>query len=114
MNESETETKSETETEMKTESANNDNVMAAVAYVFGFVSGIIIYLIEKDKPDKSKYVMFHAVQATILGIVWFVIAFVPLIGQLIILISWVVMIYKAYSGEEYHIPVIGEYADKYV
>ncbi len=58
--------------------------------------------------------MFHAVQATILGVVWLVIAFVPLIGQLLILISWVVMIYKAYSGEEYHIPVIGEYADKYV
>jgi len=112
MNESEIEVENETGTASKP--VNNDNTMAAIAYVFGFVSGIIIYLIEKDKPDKSKYVMFHAVQATILGVVWFVIAFLPLIGQLLILISWVVMIYKAYSGEEYHIPVIGDYADKYV
>ncbi len=112
MNESETEVKNETETTSKP--VNNDNIMAAVAYVFGFVSGIIIYLIEKDKPDKSKYVMFHAVQATILGFVWIVILLIPFIGQLIFIISWVVMIYKAYSGEEYHIPVIGEYADKYV
>ncbi len=112
MNESETEVKNENETTSKP--VNNDNIMAAVAYVFGFVSGIIIYLIEKDKPDKSKYVMFHAVQATILGFVWIVILLIPFIGQLIFIISWVVMIYKAYSGEEYHIPVIGEYADKYV
>lgn len=114
MNESETEVKNETETETTSKPVNNDNIMAAVAYVFGFVSGIIIYLIEKDKTDKSKYVMFHAVQATILGFVWIVILLIPFIGQLIFIISWVVMIYKAYSGEEYHIPVIGEYADKYV
>jgi len=104
----------ETETVAKTESKNNDNIMAALAYLLGSVSGIIIYLIEKDKPDKSRFVMFHAVQAIILGIVWFIFSFVPFIGQLVILITWVVMIYKAYTGEEYHLPVIGEYAEKYI
>ncbi|MDF1556738.1 MAG: hypothetical protein P1P80_00945 [ANME-2 cluster archaeon] len=112
MNENEPEVKSKTET--KPESGNNENIMAAVSYLFGFVSGIIIYLIEKDKPDKSRFVMFHAVQAIILGVVWVIISFVPLIGQLVILISWVVMMYKAYSGEEYHIPIIGDYAEKYI
>ncbi len=104
----------ETETVAKTESKNNDNIMAALAYLLGSVSGIIIYLIEKDKPDKSRFVMFHAVQAIILGIVWFIFSFVPFIGQLVIFITWVVMIYKAYTGEEYHLPVIGEYAEKYI
>ncbi|NOR60377.1 MAG: hypothetical protein GQ469_07090 [Methanosarcinales archaeon] len=88
--------------------------MAALAYLLGLVSGIIIYLIEKDKPDKSRYVMFHAVQAIILGGVWIIIAFVPIIGQLVIFITWVIMLYKAYSGEEYHLPVIGDYAEKYI
>ena len=108
------ETATETETVAKTELKENDNVMAALAYLLGFVSGIIIYLIEKDKPDKSRFVMFHAVQAIILGLVWFIFSFVPVIGQLVVFITWVVMIYKAYTGEEYHLPVIGEYAEKYI
>ena len=100
------------ETVTETESKGNDNIMAALAYLLGFVSGIIIYLIEKDKPDKSRFVMFHAVQAIILGVVWFIISFVPVIGQLVIFITWIVMMYKAYTGEEYHLPVIGDYAEK--
>ena len=100
------------ETVTEAESKGNDNIMAALAYLLGFVSGIIIYLIEKDKPDKSRFVMFHAMQAIILGVVWFIISFVPFIGQLVIFITWVIMMYKAYSGEEYHLPVIGDYAEK--
>jgi len=102
------------ETATKTESKDNDNIMAALAYLLGFVSGIIIYLIEKDKPDKSRFVMFHAVQAIILSIVWFILMFIPIIGQLAIVITWVLMMYKAYTGEEYHLPVIGDYAEKYI
>jgi len=104
----------ENETVVKTGSKENDNIMAALAYLLGFVSGIIIYLIEKDKPDKSRFVMFHAVQAIILGVVWFIISFVPIIGQLVFFITWILMMYKAYTGEEYHLPVIGDYAEKYI
>jgi uncharacterized membrane protein len=108
------ETATETETVAKTESKENDNIMAALAYLLLFVSGIIIYLIEKDKPDKSRYVMFHAVQAIILGVVLSIISIVPFIGQLVVFITLVVMMYKAYTGEEYHLPVIGDYAEKYI
>ena len=110
----ENETAVETEIVTKTGLKENDNIMAALAYLLGFVSGIIIYLIEKDKPDKSRFVMFHAVQAIILGVVWFIIMFVPIIGQLVFLITWIFMMYKAYTGEEYHLPVIGDYAEKYI
>ena len=110
----ETEAVVEPETVTKTGSKENDNIMAAVAYLMGIITGIIIYLIEKDKPDRSRYVMFHAVQAIILGVVWFIIAFVPIIGWFVIFITWVIMLYKAYTGEEYHLPVIGDYAEKYI
>jgi uncharacterized membrane protein len=111
-------------------SVDNDNLMAAVAYVLGLVSGLVIYLIEKDKPEKSKFVMFHAMQSIILSIAFIafsiilsVIAIVPIIGWIIAIIAgmivpliavvlWVLLIYKAYSGEEYHLPVIGEMAEK--
>ncbi len=118
MDETETATEAvtvvETGTTTKTVPRQNENIMAAVAYLLGFVSGIIIYLIEMDKHDKSRYVMFHAVQAIMLGVVWFFISFVPIIGQLVIFISWVIMMYKAYTGEEYHLPVIGDFAEKYI
>ena len=110
----ENETVVKTEIVAKTGLKENDNIMAALAYFLGFVSGIIIYLIEKDKPGKSRFVMFHAVQAIILGLVWFIISYVPIIGQLVVFITWVFMMYKAYTGEEYHLPVIGDYADKYI
>jgi len=110
----ENETVVETEIVAKTESKENDNIMAALAYFMGIVTGLIIYLIEKDKPDKNRYVMFHAMQAIILSIVWFILMFIPIIGQLAIVISWIFMMYKAYSGEEYHLPVIGDYAEKYI
>jgi uncharacterized membrane protein len=122
----------ETETVAKTESKDNDNIMAALAYVLTFISGAVIYLIEKDKPDKSHFVMFHAMQSIVLGvaliIVWIpltiilaIISFLPVIGALItmliqlgVLILLLFLIYKAYSGEEYHLPVIGDYAEKYI
>lgn len=122
----------ENESETKTASVNNDNLMGAVAYVLGLVSGLIIYLIEKDKPDKSRFVMFHAMQSIILSIALIVIsiilsiiALIPVIGWIIALLAgliypllvfviWIFLIYKAYSGEEYHLPIIGEYAEKYM
>ena len=122
----------ETETVAKTESKNNDNIMAALAYVLTFISGAVIYLIEKDKPDKSHFVMFHAMQSIIFGvaviIVWIpltiilsIISFLPVIGALItmlvqlgLFVLLLFLIYKAYSGEEYHLPVIGDYAEKYI
>ncbi|MCL7412570.1 MAG: DUF4870 domain-containing protein [ANME-2 cluster archaeon] len=116
----------------KTASVSNDNLMGAVAYVLGLVSGLIIYLIEKDKPDKSRFVMFHAMQSIVLSIALIVIsiilsiiALIPVVGwiiailagliyPLLVFIIWIFMIYKAYSGEEYHLPIIGEYAEKYM
>lgn len=127
MNESET----EVEATVETKDDNNENLMAALAYVLGFLSGAVIFLIEKDKPDKSRFVIFHAMQSIVLSIVLIVIsillaiiAVIPIIGWIIaiiagflypivVLILWLLLIYKAYSGEEYRLPVLGEYAVKY-
>ncbi|MCD4844075.1 MAG: DUF4870 domain-containing protein [Methanosarcinales archaeon] len=112
----------------ETETKSDDNLIAALAYVFTIITGIIIYLMEKDKPDKRRFVMFHAVQAIMLGVAMIalsiivtIIAMIPIIGWLIAflfpfaaLAVWIFMIYKAYSGEEYHLPIIGDYAEQYI
>lgn len=84
---------------------------AALSYVLGAITGIIFLLIEKQ----NEYVRFHAAQSTIVfGILW-AIGFVPVLNFFIwpiTLILWVVLMYKAYQGERFALPIIGDLAEK--
>ncbi len=97
----------------------NDNLMAAASYLLGFVTGLIMLLIEKD----SKFVRFHAMQSTLLFGGIFVaniaLGFIPILGWLVGLllsflafILWIVLMWKAFQGEVYKVPYVGEMADK--
>ena len=97
-------------------------VSALLCYVLGIVGGIVFYVISKDK-----FVRFHAMQSIMLsvaiGILWSVIfatqfVFSPLffIGWLLdlaIFALWIIMMVKAYNGEKYKLPIIGDMAEKY-
>ena len=108
-----------TTTDPSPATAENQNILAAVSYLGGFVTGIIILLVEK----KNEYVRFHAMQSTILslGIVILTVGleFVPFIGfvvnrlvGLVAFIVWIVLLWKSFSGEHYKLPYIGELAEK--
>ena len=97
----------------------NENLMGAVAYLLGFITGIALLLIEK----KSKFVRFHAMQSTILFgglfIVNIALGFIPILGWALgILLSltgfifWVVLIIKSFCGKMYRVPYIGKLAEK--
>lgn len=101
------------------EAKGNENLMAAASYLLGFVTGIIMLLIEKQ----SKFVRFHAMQSTILfgGVFLANIAlgFIPILGWLVGLvlsltafILWIVLMWKAFQGEMYKVPYVGELAEK--
>ena len=108
-------------------------VLAAVAYLLTILTGIVVYLISKEKFDR-----FHAVQAIFLGLVFIaisyglgivgiVLALIPVIGwigSVCIFIATVLMLpaaivivlfaaWKAYNGETYKFPYIGDLAEKY-
>ena len=93
------------------------NIAGALAYVLGFVSGIIIYLISKDKFAK-----FHALQSIMFSlavyVVHYMIGFLPgsyMLQSLVNLASLILFIFlvvKAYKGEKYKLPVIGDVAEK--
>ena len=104
----------------KTDLGLDENVEALLAYVLGFVTGIIFYLLEK----KNEYVRFHTMQsiATFAGI--FVISTVlnivpilgPILGMLLNLggiILWIILMIKAYQGERIKLPIVGDIAEKY-
>ncbi|MEA2020311.1 MAG: DUF4870 domain-containing protein [Patescibacteria group bacterium] len=93
------------------------NIAAALSYLFGFVTGIIFLLIEKE----DRFVRFHAMQSIIvfgaLFIATTVINIIPLLGQLISLllsvlgiVLWIMLMFKAYQGEEWEVPVLGKIA----
>ncbi|MEK7165265.1 MAG: hypothetical protein AAB874_00460 [Patescibacteria group bacterium] len=97
----------------------NENMLGAVAYLLGFVTGIILLFVEK----KSKSVRFHAMQSTILFGGLFVVnlglGFIPLLGwlagfllSLFGFVMWLLLMWKAFNGEMYKVPYVGALAEK--
>ena len=97
----------------------DENIAGALAYFGIFISGVALLVLEKD----STYVRFHALQSTVTFLSLFVISLVggliPLIGPLLsvlippaTLILWIVLMVKAYQGERWQLPVIGEIAEE--
>jgi uncharacterized membrane protein len=123
----------------KSSTGLDENVAALLSYVFGWLSGLIFFLIEKD----SRLVRFHAMQSllfnvlvAIVAIVLWVVAFVVLIvstqlpsivGSLVsllmtliwvvfcigILIAWVLCLIKAFQSQYFKLPIIGNFAEKF-
>jgi len=120
-----------------------ENVAAALAYVLGFVSGLVMYLLEPD----NRTVRFHAVQSivisgaifvllVVLNVIGSVIAaagsvggtgsaiafglvggFFGLVSLLVWLASlgvWIYLIVRTYQERNPRIPVAAEIADRYV
>ncbi len=86
---------------------------AALTYVLGWVTGIIFLIVEKDS-----FVRFHAAQSvvtfgilTIIVVIPFLWFFVPIVW-IVGFVLWLVLIYKAYQGEEFKLPWVGDLAKK--
>ena len=110
------------------------NVAAALAYILGFITGIIFLVIEPYKHDR--FVRFHAMQSILYsaaGIVfrigwsilvgalvdvsgWMVLVLVPvgLVISLGLFGFWIFLMYQAYSNREFRIPIIGAIAARQV
>jgi uncharacterized membrane protein len=101
------------------------NLAALLSYLIPVV-GLVFFFIEKE----NKYIRFHSLQSVLFCAALFVvnigltvIAFVPGIGPIIGLLGslviglggfvfWIILMIKAYQGENYKIPVIGDIAEQ--
>ena len=106
----------------------NRNLVAALSYFLGFITGIVILLVEKD----DKFIRFHAMQSSlvfgaifvadiILGAVIGAVPILNLINSLfntlvfiIALIVWIVSMLKAFQGQMFKWPVVGNFAEKQI
>jgi uncharacterized membrane protein len=123
----------------KSSTGLDENIAALLSYIFGWVSGLIFFLIEKD----SRLVRFHAMQSLLLNIlaivigivIWVITVVLVLIGSqvsgiistlvsLIATLVWVVLIIgifiavimcliKAYQSQYFKLPIIGNFAEKF-
>jgi len=107
----------------------DENIVAALSYIFGPFSGIFVLVMEKE----NKFVRFHALQSTlwflmlmvvgwVLRLIIGIFSWVPIInwlvgaaigivlgiGSLIYFGSKIFLIIKAYTGATCKIPVIGD------
>ena len=123
----------------KSSTGLEENIAALLSYVFGWISGLIFFLIEKE----SRLVRFHAMQSLLLNIVgavfgialWILIIFstfvigyasgilsflVNLVLGLVatvvgigLLVGVIICLVKAFQGQYFKLPVIGNLAEKY-
>ena len=123
----------------KSSTGLDENVAALLSYVLHWVTGLVFFLIEKD----SRLVRFHAMQSILLSVVVAVVVIVlmivsfilglittqlpgflgTIVGLLIwlvwlvfwigILIAWIVCMIKAFQGQYFKMPIIGNFAEQF-
>lgn len=123
----------------KSSTGLDENIAALLSYIFGWVSGLIFFLLEKD----SRLVRFHAMQSILLNVLAIVLVFVvwiatvvmvivgaavgDILGTLFTLLAtliWVVFgigmliavilcLVKAFQGQYFKLPIIGNFAEKF-
>jgi len=104
----------------KTSTGIEQNVAGLLCYLLGWVTGLIFILLEKE----NSFVRFHAMQSIIVfgffTIVTTVLGIIPVLGWIIAwllgvlaFILWIVLMVKAYQGEQYKLPWAGDLAEKW-
>ena len=108
------------------------NIAGALAYLLGPITGLLFLVIEKQ----NQFVRFHAAQSIVVGVALIILSIVlsvferilfmiPVIGWLVaILLSfglslgcfilWLVLMYRAYQGREWEVPIAGEQARRMI
>jgi uncharacterized membrane protein len=109
------------------------NIAAALSYVFGLLSGALFFAIEND----SRFVKFHAMQSMLVSvaaivvyiaymIVFMILWRLPFIGWIAGIFGtlgwallalgflglWLFCMFKAFQGERFKLPYLGEVAEK--
>ena len=123
----------------KSSTGLDENVAALLSYILTWITGLVFFFIEKS----SRLVRFHAMQAILLGataavlgiVLWFGWIIFAVVGAMIsdilpglislvfglllfvfwigIVIAWIMCLIKAYQGQYFKLPVLGNFAEKF-
>lgn len=112
----------------KSSTGLDGNIAALVSYILSPLTGLIFFLIEKE----SRFVRFHAMQSLLFGAAMIILSIVftflstmlmfisgvlaGLFGLLSLLVwlgffvLWILCLVKAYQGQMFKLPVVGDMA----
>lgn len=116
----------------KTSMGMEQNVEAALSYLCCWLTGLVFFLLEKE----NNFVRFHAMQSIIafgalfvigiglqivevglrlvgIPLVWLFGTAVHVVLSLVALAMFLICIINAFQGNRFHLPVVGEMAEKY-
>ena len=110
----------------------SENVASALCYLAGFITGILFLVLEPY--NRNPKIRFHAFQAILFSVsmivIWMVWTFIsgalmalPFVGvfisglvalaiSLASLAAWLFLMWKAYNGQKFVLPVVGPIAEK--
>lgn len=99
--------------------AKKESILGGSCYIAGVLFPILFLMAEPFKSNR--FVRFHAFQATLFWAIICILLWVDsyprwnsLAGILwpIVLVTWIVTMVKAYRGKEFHLPIIGNLAER--
>lgn len=108
-----------------------NNIAALLCYILAPLTGIVFYAVEKE----SRFVRYHAIQSILFGVAAIIISiaynifsiivssFSTIIGllfslgglflALLFFAAWVYCLLKAYQGQKFKLPIIGDMAEQW-
>lgn len=105
--------------EVKTSTGLTENLAGLLCYLAGWITGLVFFLVEKE----NTFVRFHALQSILtfggLTVLMMVLGIVPILGWMLFpvlaivqIVLWILLMVKAYQGERFKLPVVGDIAEK--
>jgi len=102
------------------------NVEAGLSYLFGWITGLIFFLVEKQ----NRFVRFHAMQSILFfggltliniilnvignfGVLWYLTFLLGWVVGIVGLVGWIVLMINGFQGKYFKLPIVGDYAEKY-
>ena len=102
----------------KTSTGLKENQAGGLCYLFGWISGLVFLLLEQ----KNSFVRFHAWQSLLtfgaMSVIAVFAGWLPVLGNLVVplvslvtFVLWIVLMIKAFKGERYRLPIVGDIAE---
>ena len=112
----------------KTSLGLEENLEGALCYLLLWVTGIIFYVVE----NKNKFVRYHAMQSILVFLPLSILAWIfggafglfffgpglyflwwiSWIIWVFVVILWLILMLKAYQGEKFKLPIVGDIAER--
>ncbi len=98
----------------------DENIEGALCYSLGLITGILLLFLEKQ----NQFVRFHAIQSTAVFLPLFLIQILTFISftfaslmlsPIIVLLEailWIFLMFKAFKGERYKLPMFGDFSER--